>query len=144
MTLKMIARSNNDVLERSLNGLVGHMVLEVRHNLAKAMDIDWTPAMNDELAKVFYLCLDFFRLLHHQSARFHIDMAPTVEADGHLRSFNPVYEEDINNESDEVALIRAVEMALFPFIIKWGNEHGENVSPHCTPFGRFHKLTADL
>lgn len=128
MTQKLLSRTNNDVLERAYNSLVCDMMMEVRFNLTHATNVEWEPTMDADLSKVFTSCLAFFRLLHRQSARFDVAVAPGVQADGRPRLFNPSYEEDINNEDDEELHDRAVEMSLFPAIIKWGDEYGKNVS----------------
>lgn len=126
LTRKLIAQSDNAVLERAVNALVCDMLQEVHYNLGRALGVDWPSNLQNDLAKIFVSCLDFFRILHRQSAMFSVRMVCNTDNDGTPGRIGPEWMEDVNNEDEDDVKGRGIEFSLFPAIYKKGDERGEN------------------
>lgn len=129
-TRKLIETCEPGLLNDADENLCRHMVIETNGALAKAMNIDFNYEAEKELARVFALGLDVFRLLHRQQAMFYVAMAPAYVQDEEIKLFNPEVMEDVRNLSDADALAgHLINVSVFPLVHKMGDERGDNVSP---------------
>jgi hypothetical protein len=126
-TTALIGQVDPEALSEAQVRFIAKMVQDVEHSIAKAMHVNWNPTVEQELAKVFSMGLDLFRVLHRQQAAFYVQMASAMKG-GKQRPFNPETMQDVDNLEDASVLRgRPVEISVFPLLYKEGDERGEMV-----------------
>lgn len=126
-TRRLIGLRDTGALSEAQDRLVRHMTQEVQHTIAKAMKINWTVDMEQQLATIFHNGLELLRTLQRQQASFHLRMAPAYDEDA-LR-INPITMEDVHGaDEDDTLKDRWIEISVFPLVYKLGDERGERVS----------------
>jgi hypothetical protein len=126
-TRALIGHVDPEALNEAQDRLIAKMVQDIEHSIGKAMNVKWSTTVEQELAKVFSMGLDLFRVLHRQQANFFIQMASAMKGE-EQRRFNPETMQDVENVEDASLLRdRFVEISVFPLLYKKGDERGERV-----------------
>lgn len=132
MLHKLIENHDGEMLGVGHDCLVQHLIRTTHRDIFAAMPVQFSKGIELALGKIFASSLEFALLLHRQAALFKMMWWPPVNTDGTNRPLNPKFEEDFNNGEEEDLKTRAMEMPLFPAVIKMGNEQGEKVRPSST------------
>lgn len=132
-TRKLIARHNAKVLEQADTRMHYETLGEIMSIFEKAAPIDWNTDVQAALSKIIASALELFQVLHKQAAIFQVAMLCATGADGNPSPFKPSWMEDIGNEMEDGGKNWSVGIVLFPVILKWGDERGENVRPSWKP-----------
>lgn len=136
-TRRMLERRYGNELSAAEQTLILHMVQGVAENTKYAVRVEWSDSMLFALSKIFVSSRDLAHSLRRQSACFEIWMPSALSSNGTPFQFDWASQEDINEADDGDMTDQKVEMSLFPAVIKWGDERGENVSldrHKCCPY----------
>ena len=126
-TRKLISHYDVRMLEHAEENLIWEMTAEIVENLKPALLIRLGKSELARLGKIFASALKLFRLLHRQSARFYVEMAPAVENEV-FTTFNASFMQDLGIEDEDALRDRVIGISVWPAIWKTGDEQGQNVS----------------
>lgn len=131
MTRKVLTQTDGKAMEQAQTRLLNDTLLEIMNNLQYAVPREWSQDAQVELSNVIASAIELYRLLHSQAARFRVVLHQVGVHDGRGYPFDHNMMEDLGNDLEE-GQNGIVGMAVFPIIMKWGDERGENVCS-CRP-----------
>ena len=119
-TRKMLHTTAYQALHHADRQLAQELHDDIKYALNRAMPVEWTLEVHQELTNIFVEAREFYRLLYSQNAQFCILMQPAV-INGVSQNFDANTMEVVNAfDDDNVEFDRPIELSVFPGIYKLG------------------------